>query len=568
MKKLFYLLIYLYLLRNSYQLTEDESTKIIESYSLDFGNETNNTSEDKETGKNDEKSDSFKEQTFSFAVFFITFGLIVIFSIVLIIFDINEDKKILNSYNLSSKERAYQVFQSLKRTYINNNALLFACFLMKYTYPLFNIIFIYNYNHPRYIRFSILIINILANILLCTIFYFLCLYYKLISDQILFLFLIFIFSLFASFIIYIINRKITNNFLDYDKIRQEIWMPKYQSIKKYIYYTVKKDILFNSKWKSIRNRILSYTRICGDSILSGKPDDKYKIYAQNKIKCNVTALSDATSINSSKSSKNKEKEEEKENEISHENYISTTFNIKSKESNSLLGFNMKRKKTYLNKILENNINSNLCIEKSVEPFTLYKLGQSHMKLKTVKKLEDISNRYILNNNDVNIDETSDFRNSYAKAYENLEIETLENYTYISIGSLKSQIHNSNSESNIVFGSHITTLVILLLLTIIDFGLICMYELIEGKIEKENPKVNDYFYGCILPALAQIIIFNFIINYLLALLISAIIFRFYGYHRRKCLRIIFKLFIEKFIRYIYRIRLLMKKYYKELEYIEK
>jgi len=559
MKKLFYLLIYLYLLRNSYQLTEDESEKIIEISLLDSDNMTSNNTENKEA-----RNYTLEAQTFSFGVFFITFGLIISFSIVLIIIDIIEDKKILDSYKLSNKERVYQEFQSLKQTYINNNALLFACFLMKYTYPLFNIIFIYNYDHPRYIRFSILIINILANILLCTILYYLCLYYQIIYNKNFFfiLILIFLVSLCASFIIYIINRKITKKLLDFDKIRQEVWRPKYESIKKYIYYTVKKDILFSSKWKSIRNRILSYTRISGDFILSGKPDDKYKIYAINKIKCNRTTLSDETSIKSSKSSEKKEKE----NEMFHENYISTTFNIKSGETNSLLGFNMKRKKTYLSKIMENNINSNLCIEKSVEPFTFSKLGQNHMKLKTVKKLEDIRNRYILNNNDVYIDESSDFSSTYAKTYDNLEIETLENYTYISIDSMVSQIHNSNSESNIVFGSHITTLFLLLLLTVIDFGLIYMYELIEVEIKKKE--ANNYFFECIIPALAQIIIFNFIINYLLALLISIIIFRFYGYHRRNCLRIIFKLFIEKFIRYIYRIRLLMKKYYKELEFIEK
>ena len=559
MKKLFYLLIYLYLLRNTYQLTEDESVKIIEISLLDSDNMTSNNTENKE-----DVNYTLEAQTFSFGVFFITFGLIISFSIVLIIIDIIEDKKILDSYKLSNKERVYQEFQSLKQTYINNNALLFACFLMKYTYPLFNIIFIYNYDHPRYIRFSILIINILANILLCTILYYLCLYYQIIYNKNFFfiLILIFLVSLCASFIIYIINRKITKKLLDFDKIRQEVWRPKYESIKKYIYYTVKKDILFSSKWKSIRNRILSYTRISGDFILSGKQDDKYKIYAINKIKCNRTTLSDETSIKSSKSSEKKEKE----NEMFHENYISTTFNIKSRETNSLLGFNMKRKKTYLSKIMENNINSNLCIEKSVEPFTFSKLGQNHMKLKTVKKLEDIRNRYILNNNDVYIDESSDFSSTYAKTYDNLEIETLENYTYISIDSMVSQMHNSNSESNIVFGSHITTLFLLLLLTVIDFGLIYMYELIEVEIKKKQ--ANNYFLECIIPALAQIIIFNFIINYLLALLISVIIFRFYGYHRRNCLRIIFKLFIEKFIRYIYRIRLLMKKYYKELEFIEK
>lgn len=563
MKKLLYFLIFLYLFGNSFQLTENENINITEIYSPDLDNNTYNNFEVNETGIYDRILDSLKTQTFGFIVFFITFGLITTFSVILIIYDICEDKKILHSYNLSNKERVYQEFQSLKKTYINNNILLFAFFLMKYTYPLFNIFFIYNYNHPRYIRFFTLIITILANLLLCSIFYyFFFLYYEMKFDFPFFpFFLIFNFSLIISFIIYILNQIITRKVLDYGKIRKEIWKPKLESIKKYIYYTVKKDILFNSKWRPIRNRILSYTRICGDSILSRKPNDKYKIYAQNKINCNSTAASacDRTSFKSSKSSENKE------NDIPNEYYISATFNIKTKETNSLLGFNMKRKRTYLSKIDGKQINKNLCIERSVEPFAYYKLGQDRMRLRTVQKLEDIRNRYILNNNDVNFDDKSEINSTYVKAYEDLEIETLENYTYISIDSMKNQIHNSNTEYNVLFGSHITTLFLLLLLTIIDAGLIFIHSLIKDKI---NNEINKYYIECTIPALAQIIIFNFIINYLFALLISAIIFKFYGYHRRKCLKIIFKLFIEKYVRYIHRIRLLMRKYYKELEFIEK
>ena len=79
----------------------------------------------------------------------------------------------------------------------------------------------------------------------------------------------FVYSFIASLIIYVITKLITR-FMGYNKIRKEIWKPKYESFRKYIFYTVKKDILFNSKWHYIRNRMISYTRICGNLILIEK----------------------------------------------------------------------------------------------------------------------------------------------------------------------------------------------------------------------------------------------------------------------------------------------------------
>ena len=194
---------------------------------------------------------------------------------------------------------------------------------MKYTYPFFNIFFIYNYDHPRYHRYLIFLISILTNFFISNIFYYL--FFKTEEKKSEpNLFLIFIFSLFASFIIYIFTQLITIKILGYDKKRKNIWKPKLESIKKYIYYTVKKDILFNSKWHSIKNRIFSYTRICGNTILNTKINDKYKNYMDNKIRNNATTLCDSSSLLSEHSSHNSEKE----NEIFPDKYISSTVNIK------------------------------------------------------------------------------------------------------------------------------------------------------------------------------------------------------------------------------------------------
>ena len=53
-----------------------------------------------------------------------------------------------------------------------------------------------------------------------------------------------------------------------------------------------------------------------------------------------------------------------------------------------------------------------------------------MKLKTLKKIEDIRNRYIANRNKIKYDETLDV-DAYVKTFDNLDLDALEYYTSIS-----------------------------------------------------------------------------------------------------------------------------------------
>ena len=309
--------------------------------------------------------------------------------------------------------------------------------------------------------------------------------------------------------------------------------------------------------------MISYTRICGHIILRDKPGDKYKIYAYNKLKSNRASLNINIRAESSSSS---QIGEEKDNERFDDKFMANTFNIKTKNSNSLLGYyNTKRKKTFYAKTNDKDISLRLYIEKGVQSFSISKLGQNNLKLKTVQKIEDIRNRYILNINDSKFDETLDI-NSFVKTYDNLEIETLENYTYISTDSMNNQLHKTSSESNKIFMNLIATLIVLLLLTLVNLGLDIIYVLLEQT--KTNSNIN-IFNHCLLPVFFQITIFNFILNYLFNLFISYFIFKSFGYEKTNCFyKIIYKFCVEKYIKYIYKIRLLISKYNKELEFMNK
>ena len=71
---------------------------------------------------------------------------------------------------------------------------------------------------------------------------------------------------------------------EFHEIRREIFKKKLETLRKYIYYNVKKDILFNSKWHFIRNRMITYCRICGPLLLSQVKKNKYQKYVKNKSK--------------------------------------------------------------------------------------------------------------------------------------------------------------------------------------------------------------------------------------------------------------------------------------------
>ena len=497
---------------------------------------------------------------FSLSIFFSTFCFATTVSVILIFLDLKEDKKIANTYNLTTKERANQEYLALRNTYINRNTFSFAWFLMKYTYPITNLFYFYNYDHPRYVRFFIILIKMLLNLLISIlIFSFL---YKKNDNEIVNFFISILYSLLASLIIYIFDELITIKLLGYDKIRKDIWKPKFECLRKYIFYTVKKDILFNTKWHSIRNRMISYTRICENIVLRQKPYDKYKIYSDNKKKSNKTLLNE----NKSNIDNIEKIKEEKESEEFSEKYMANTFSLKNKNSsNSLMANNMRRKKTFFAKTNGKGLNSFLYIEKGVQSFSISKLGQNNLKLRTVQKIEDIRNRYILNITDSKFDETLEV-NSFVKIYDNLEIETLENYTYISTDSMNNQLPNTSSESNKIFVNLIATLIVLILLTIVDFGLIFVYTFRDIKHKIKN---SDFIIQCILPVLIQLTFINFLMNYIFSFLISKYIFNYYGYEKNKRIhKMIFKLFVEKYIKYIYRIRLLINKYTKELEFMDR
>ena len=185
-----------------------------------------------------------------------------------------------------------------------------------------------------------------------------------------------------------------------------------------------------------------------------------------------------------------------------------------------------------------------------------------MKLKTVKRIEDIRNRYINKKKDIKFDETMEIDKDI-KIFENLDIESLEGFTYISTDSMIDKLNNIKMNSNKLIINILTGVILIIILILINLSLMMLQ---MGEIANhESSHIREI--------LLIIIIFIFVINYfihrLVCIFIAFSLPNFYGKKKRNCCyKLIFDIFYEKYIRYLYRIRLLITKYQKELNFIEK
>ena len=226
-------------------------------------------------------------------------------SILLIILDMNEDKSIRKKMNLTSNEKVKKEYNLFKNSFIIKSKYLFSWFLFKYHFPITNIIFIYNYNHPRYIRLILYLITILFNTLLTSVLFMIVMPSENTIINIPNIFLILFFSLVISIIIELFKDFTIKFLFEFHMIRRDIFKRKLETLRKYIYYDAKKDILFNSKWHLIRNRMIAYYRLCGSLLLSQVKKNKYQKYVKNKFKNddnNISFFSETSGLCSNNSS--------------------------------------------------------------------------------------------------------------------------------------------------------------------------------------------------------------------------------------------------------------------------
>ena len=494
-------------------------------------------------------------------------ALISFLSIMFIIYDFYDDEE--NNYiqlmNVNIRAQyEYENFKNLK----NSSIIKFALYLIYYKYSFFNIIIIYKYNHPRYIRFIIEIIKILLN-LLASIFPFYYLpfhkkedkYYEFKEQEGKLNYLYFsnndfnfidtsfsfLYSLMASIFIFFIAHIIYKLF-EHKTIRKLIWKVKKNVLKECVHIIFKKDFVFNKKMKLIQKRILAYTKLCGKYILENKKKDKLSNYLEYK---KFQQIPKKNMFENMKFLllKNKTINSEKHLDFLKEKLLDSNSNEINTNSQRKYSIDSKSKKIK---------SKNLTICNAVQPFTLTKKSSNiNISMTNVYKYEYIRNKYIFINNQ---------NNGYNKEYNprtikyiNLYIETQKNYSYlfsndISINHLITAYNKSKLMAIIII--NISLLVTLLIIDIIII-------IVLNKMYEEFD--NYIIINWLIPSLFQMLIINFIINYLFALFSSFLLYSYYDKRNNNCFyKVIFNIFVEKYMRYLYKIRLLINKYYREFE----
>ena len=571
--------IILFLLINIQIVYSKLQEKDKKDFSLDELNKYNNINNNNFLGKSDNNSETYNNiilssennvkwfnlhniDYFTYFHLILCFLLVPALSIILILIDMKQDKTIKKNIGLPSNEKVKNEYNLFKKSFIISAKYLFSWFLFKYHYPITNIIFVYNYNHPRYIRLIIYITTILFNTLIISILLIQIMgqsiysYYNF-ANILVSLIFTFIISIIMDFALNFISKFI----FEFHLIRREIFKTKLEILRRYIYYVVKKDILFNSKWHLIRNRMITYYRLCGPLLLSQVKKNKYQRYVKNKLK--EPARENALfSISEDKSFNNSSF---LINTLNKSDILKEVNEIDTKE-NKIEISNKKRKSAELEdikeKLNEKDKKSKFRISKGAEPFSFSKYGINNMKLKTVKKIEDIKNRYINKKKEIKFDETIEI-DKEVKIFENLDIESLEGYTYISTDAMIDKINIIKTNSNKMIINIFTNVILFIIMLLVNLALLLL-ELGETARNPNNP-IRDFF----LIIFFESIIVNFIIHKVICLFIAFSIHKFYGKKKRNCCyKLIFNIYYEKYIRYLYRIRLLITKYQKELNFIEK
>jgi hypothetical protein len=189
------------------------------------------------------------------------------------------------------------------------------------------------------------------------------------------------------------------------------------------------------------------------------------------------------------------------------------------------------------------------ISKGVESFSFSRYGINNMKSKTVKKIEEIKNRYINKKKDIKFDETLELDKDI-KIFENLDIESLEGFTYISTDTTINKLNSIKINSNKMIINIFTGVTLIIILLLINF---CLMLLQMGEASQNH---ESDITSTLLVFFIDNIIINFLIHRGICLFIAFSIPKFYGKKKRNCFyKLIFDIYYEKYIRYLYRIRLL-------------
>ena len=539
----------------------------------------------------------------SISIIFIILMIILLSNCIYLLYDIKTDVNLVDDSILSFSEKVKQKYLKIK--ILNNSSIFsFAFYVFYFKFSFLSPLRQCDSKKPKYIKNFIILVGILYGFIISLLAFLIKIpskdreniinkrdilnpffelkngdfFLKYFNDV--FIFAIIGFCLTGIFIY------IFGIILSYNKDELIYWRELKIIFSNYISSEIKGNVLLGKNWNKIKTRIIAYTNFCGKYILnkiSRKINlDNYLNFIKNKKNNNSNNKKDQLlpSFNLDEDESIKIDYDINESNDTGSYRAPSIDSVKLNQNNSNeknLNVNLEIKNNSLYQPKKNSSTKNInYLISQTDDFQLYskniKINKNQLKF---KKYEKIKNKYInkiKNKNlyETEIDSVSENRSFSHEIYEQLTIQYENNFSYfpfeqyITRDTLTSISENNwNNPKNrpdgycLLFYINIA-LIVLLLIPI--FILLILNKIILNNFGIFAIKVwissTIYVYIIIFPLL----------YYIRNIIGSILLFKLYHLRNRKIYyKILFWIFVDKTMIYIFKVRNYITKYKTELDY---
>ena len=520
--------------------------------------------------------------------------LLLIPTIYYLLSDIIKDSKDLKKNNVVDFEVDRKTTYDGIKKYCNTGIFVFSLYLTLRKFPYFSPFNKYNKRYPRFIKHLIIIIGLLIGFIL-SLLPFIWISFKerdnfmnqrsveysddsiskiqpdnYFSKGILFGIFGYIF---ANLFIYIFSK-----ILNFEKEEIDIWLDIKTMCKDYIYYEIKSEVLLGPIWNKIKSRMMTYYYICGDYYSKIRQKNKFSNYLDQISRIQIgrktvmpelsemdqilprttngSELASILDINSNSKSNNKKNN--KAMEMTDNKYNEPLLDNEGNK-NKLTSLNLN-----YNKVIGNDDIQGLKIRRT-DNFSLDNIIISDEKTKRqIEHFTKIRNKYIYINkrkdaNEIEIDDRSNDGDEFAVFH----ISPQFNYAYFSSNSFTSQGNNIISKEDT---KDIYNFILISVILFVIFA--CLLTSLFISIHKLLIIFDDFIINAwIIPLIIIFTVVSFLLYFIKILIGSFLLFHFYHWRKKGWFyRILYLVFVDQSMIYVYKVRNLITKYKKEFDYL--
>jgi hypothetical protein len=366
--------------------------------------------------------------------------------------------------------------------------------------------------------------------------------------------------------------------LNFEKEEIDIWLDIKTMCKDYIYYEIKSEVLLGPIWNKIKSRMMAYYYICGDYYLKFRQKNKFSNYLDQISRIQIgrktvmPELSDmdqilprttngselASVLDINNNSKSNNKKNNKAMEMINKEYDEPLLD-KEGNGNKLTSLNLNN-----NKKIGNDDIQGLKIRRT-DNFSLDNIIISDEKTKRqIEHFTKVRNKYIYINkrkdaNEIEIDERSN------DGDENVvfNISPQFNYVYFPSNSFNSQGNNISSKEDT---KDIYNFILISIILLLIFA--CLLTILFISIKELLIIFGDFIINAwIFPLIIIFTVVSFVLYFIKILIGSFLLFHFYHWRKKGWFyRILYLVFVDQSMIYVYKVRNLITKYKKEFDYL--